>query len=161
MSDAQDDFNHFNDQANKTFNNVTHTISTGLIVGIVIIVLAVIVTGVFAIWLLKRNQRRRRQREEKVHNGPSGSSGYGYAGGYQNVPSDAQQIQRQMQQHQQSPWQEVHGPNPPSRYEVPDTGLPYPEAPDTMTPKQAPPYESNGPRSELSGIDSGRRELPA
>ncbi|CAJ2511904.1 Uu.00g075290.m01.CDS01 [Anthostomella pinea] len=153
-SSPSSDFDSSFNDAQDTFNNTTKTITTGWIVGIVIICVAVISLSILAFIVYRRNQRRRRAREgnvEKYNAVPT------YTYGNQAPAANAYP-----QSLQPNAYPEMAGSNPPSRYEVPNTEMAYREAPNCEVAvahqHSSPTYTS--PRPELSGNDSRRSELP-
>ncbi|KAI1110389.1 hypothetical protein F5Y14DRAFT_429275 [Nemania sp. NC0429] len=157
-SQSPDDaFNDNFDSAQDTFNNTAKSISTAWIVGIVVIALAVIVSAVLAIWLLRRRQRRRRARHEEEGKDLNDTAAHETPSENQNPSSSAPQSSPQMAEHRQSPYPEAPAINPATLFEAQDTHVAHRNTP-TVT--AAGPYTNNKPGHELSGIDSGRQELP-
>ncbi|GAP83891.1 hypothetical protein SAMD00023353_0503100 [Rosellinia necatrix] len=162
-SSNNDDFQESFNNAQDTFNSATKTISGAWIAGIVVIVVGVIAAAVIAIWFFRRSQRRRRQRE-KIGSDTSTIMNT-YPSSYQSPhPAGQQQSQQQpqpMEQRGHSPWQEVPANSPPTLFEAQDTGVALGGAPNMATPTpMSSQYANGGPRTELSDIESGRRELP-
>lgn len=167
-SDSQDNFDDNFNNAQDTFNNTAKTISTAWIVGIVVIVVAVIVFAVLGVWLLRRNRRRRRERQklDDNHDYVSPTAPLYSNGGQGHQPQQQPQYQQspypqQMEHNQASanPWREMQGSSyQPALVEAQDTGVMYRQTPNTET-AASHNTSGGGQEHELSGIDSGRREL--
>ncbi|KAI0593321.1 hypothetical protein F4775DRAFT_578570 [Biscogniauxia sp. FL1348] len=152
MSTSNSDFDNQVNQAQDTYNLTVTTISVGWIVGIVIIVLSVLGFGIAGCYVYRRNARRRRAREQQLNQKDDGPThdNTGLEGGY--VQPCSAPLTAPWAQHS-----EVHGSAVPSRFEVPNTEVPYKQIPNNNSPRNS---YYDPPRSELGGSDVHRSELP-
>ncbi|KAI0147696.1 hypothetical protein GGR57DRAFT_242789 [Xylariaceae sp. FL1272] len=149
--DAQSDFNDSYNDAQNTFNKTATTISTGAIVGIVIIAVAVLASAVAVIIFLMRRKKRRVHHQEfnQMVNGPSND--HNSQSHNMSAYDPHHQPSTYHQQQPYNPYPEAYGSDPPQRSEAHDTGRR--EAPDTSLTKPPAPTYSTGPPAELSGYD--------
>lgn len=165
--DSQSNFDDNFNNAQDAFNNTAKTISTAWIVGIVVIVVGFIVSVALGVWLLKRNRRRRRERQ-KTDDYVSPAAPLHLSGAQGGRPDTPQPYAQQMEHHEATPSPRREMPGSyyaPAPVEAQDTGVAYREAPNTEVAASCNNNNNNnnnkdsGPKHELSGIDSGRREL--
>ncbi|KAI1260753.1 hypothetical protein F5Y18DRAFT_245862 [Xylariaceae sp. FL1019] len=154
-ADAQSDFNDSYNDAQDTFNKTATTISTGWIIGIVVIAVAFLASVVTVLIFLRRRSKRRGQYQQFNQMVNSPSNGYNSQSHNMTTYDPHQPPSTYHQPQPYNPYPEVHGSNPPQRYEANDTGLR--EAPDTSFTKSPEPTHNTGPPAELAGYYSANR----
>ncbi|KAI2634077.1 hypothetical protein GGS26DRAFT_29624 [Hypomontagnella submonticulosa] len=149
---GNDDFQSNVQSSQDSFNRATTAITTGWIVGIVLIVVSAIVAMALLVWMYRRNAKRRRERmaqfnpEPKTDWPPNGSQNLGT--GLQS-PSQPPTVWNPSGYGQHN---ELGGQAVPSRYEAPNDPAPPREIPNNeVAPKHHQPLceADSTPRSEL------------